>query len=720
MSSVVRLLALALCIALGIGVAICLATSSESPAKFANDAAAKKSIAVSPKASTTAKSTAKPLFSPPRTFQTTSPSTVVPVAPTQPAVAQPIVVAPQPAFAQQPVPPANPDLINRLESAIGTMHSQHADRQETLDKTLDALKTMTGVDEKSLGLPTVKPSTSSQATSNEGTNSAETIATPQPAPPRQPKAEINRIEGEGDDKLSIHIQDADIREVLDMISEQGGLNILAANSVQGRVSASLKGVDIDTALAAILKSTGYTVRREGKFVFVGTATDLQLMDESVDKLGARIYRPNYIKASELQLLIQPLLTPTLGICSVSTPSEIGIGPDDSNAGGDTFAGGEAVLVRDFEAVLAQVDQVFEELDERPKQVQIEAMILSVKLLDKNKFGVDFALLRDQANVRLVSGRPLTDLAQMNFDGGLKFGFLDSSLGVFLTALETIGDTDVIATPRLMCINKHRAEILIGAQLGYVNTTLTETSTAQNVQFLEIGTQLRLRPFIASDGLIRMEVHPELSTGSVRVVEGFTLPDKELTQVTTNIMVRDGCTVIIGGLMREDLITTTSQIPLLGSAPGVGFLFRQKEETQERRELIILITPHIVYEPKDYAEAERGASEFHRHHSSYADHMSPIGTRYLGRKYFRIAQDYWARGDGARAVKAVNLSINFDPQNRAAVDLRSDIMANNHMGDHSGGNGIMSHNAPIGVPLDCPEEIDPPGAIRPVFRPNSLR
>ena len=723
MSSVVRLLALALCVALGVGVAICLATSSEAPTKLTKQSTAQRAVAVS---QSSAKSSTRSIFSPPRAPQKPKPAIETPIAVTEPVITQsvitqPIVVAPQPAFAQQPIPPANADLINRLESAIGTMESQHADRQDTLDKTLNALKTITGVDEKSLGLPTVKPlaQTTPQAPIRQETiDGPESVPAPRPA--RQPKAEINRIEGEGDDKLSIHIQDADIREVLEMISEQGGLNILAANSVQGRVSASLNGVDIDTALAAILKSTGYTVRREGKFVFVGTATDLQLMDESVDKLGARIYRPNYIKATELQLLIQPLLTPNVGICSVSSASEIGIGPDDNNVGGDTFAGGEAVLVRDFEAVLAQVDQVFEELDERPKQVAIEAMILSVKLNDKNTFGVDFALLRDQANVRLVSGRPLADLAEMKFDGGLKFGFLDSSLGVFVTALEQIGDTDVIATPRLMCINKHRAQILIGAQLGYVNTTLTETSTAQNVQFLEIGTQLRLRPFISSDGLIRMEVHPELSTGSVRVVEGFTLPDKELTQVTTNVMVRDGCTMIIGGLMREDLSTTTSQIPLLGSAPGIGFLFRQKVESQERREIIVLITPHIVYEPQDYEEGERGASEFHRHHSSYADHMSPIGTRYLGRKYFRIAQDYWARGDGARAVKAVNLSINFDPQNRAAVDLRSDIMANNHMGDHSGGNGIMSHNAPIGVPMNGPEEIDPPGAIRPIIRPDSLR
>jgi type IV pilus assembly protein PilQ len=600
------------------------------------------------------------------------------------------------------------------------MNSQAAERQETLGKTLEALKNVTGLDESKLGLPAVPVNPSVSAPTGAV---PEAVAPPVTADtfrgPRPPKASIDR-DGEGDDKLSIHIQDADIREVLDMISEQGGINILAANSVQGRVSASLNGVDIDSALHAILKSTGFTVRREGKFVYVGTAADLQLMDESVDKVGSRLYRPNYITASELTRLVQPLLTPSLGICSISSPAQSGIAPDGSNAGGDGFAGGEAVLVRDFEAVLAQVDQVFSELDKQPSQVHIEAMILSVKLNDKNTFGVDFALLRNEANVRLVSGQPLQTLTDMSFNGGLKVGFLDSSLGVFLNALETIGDTNVIATPQLMCINKHKAEVLIGAQLGYVNTTLTETSTAQNVQFLEIGTQLRLRPFISSDGMIRMEVHPELSTGRVRVEEGFTLPDKEVTQVTTNIMVRDGCTVIIGGLKRENLDTTASQIPFLGSAPGIGFLFRQKTGTIERHELIVLITPRIVCEPQAYAEADRGAGEFHRRQSVYADSMSPIGTRYLGRKYFRIAQDLWAQGQGARAVKAVNLSIHFDPTNRAAIDLRSDIMAGSHIGDHSGGNGILSGNTPTGGEIPGPIEVDVPGLIQPIERPNSLR
>src|SRR5262249_32734997 len=155
---------------------------------------------------------------------------------------------------------------------------------------------------------------------------------------------------------------------------------------------------------------------------------------------------------------------------------------------------DAVLVKDYDSVLAQIDQIYRLMDTRPMQVAIEAMILSVKLNDTLQFGVNFEALKN-TNVRIVSGSPITALDSLPGDGGLKIGFLDSGLSLFLSALETVGDTNVIASPRLLALNKMRAEILIGSQLGYVSTTVTQTSTTQAVQFLEVGTQLRIRPFI---------------------------------------------------------------------------------------------------------------------------------------------------------------------------------------------------------------------------------
>ena len=166
----------------------------------------------------------------------------------------------------------------------------------------------------------------------------------------------------------------------------------------------------------------------------------------------------------------------------------------------------------------------------------------------------------------------------------------------------------------------------------------------------------------------------MSTGEVKIQEGMTIPDKQVTEVTTNVMVRDGCTVIIGGLMQDDLEQTATQVPFLGRAPGIGWLFRSKKETTQRSEIIILITPHIVYEPETCVEGAHEASAFHERQAVYADRMSPIGTRYLGRKYLRLAEEAWAHGDRREALHLVNVSIGFDPSSRSAIDLRKAICA----------------------------------------------
>ncbi len=494
---------------------------------------------------------------------------------------------------------------------------------------------------------------------------------------------ITRIPGEGDNNLSIHIQDSDLRDVLQLLSEQGGLNILPSPAVQGKVSASLSGVDIDTALAAILRSTGYVAKHEGKFIYVGKPKDFKAMDQSQDHIGTRVYHLNYVRASDINSLVTPLLTPEIGTISVTAPANEGIAADDSKAGGDQFAGGDSVLVHDFVAVLDQIEEVIAEIDRRPAQVAIEAMILRVTLKDTNSFGIDFELLRQNPDLRLATGSPLPNVGNLDFkDGGLKFAFLNGSTNAFISALETIGDTNVIASPHLMVVDKARAEVLIGKQLGYVNTTITETSTAQNVQFLEVGTQLRLRPFISSDGLVRMEVHPELSDGSVEVREGLTLPQKETTQVTTNIVVPDGCTVIIGGLLQDSLKTDGNQVPFFGSLPGIGFLFRHKTETTEKEEIVVLITPHIICDATACCEGDKAAAEFHRRQAVYADQMSPLGKRYLGRKYYRLAQTAWAKGDQPTALRFADLAVHFDPESRAAISLRTDIWNGNLTGDHT--------------------------------------
>lgn len=504
--------------------------------------------------------------------------------------------------------------------------------------------------------------------------------TPQKPPAAAPSPARTRptttVSDDGDGKICIRIHDEDVRKVLDLLSEHGDMNILASKNVQGNVSATLNDVTVESALKAILMSTGFITRSVGNIIFVGTPKDFDNIEQAMDSVATRTYQPNYITAAELKALIEPLLTERVGVISVSSPAESGIALDDATAGGNCFSGNDIVVIRDYMAVLSEIDQMVAEVDIRPMQVSIEAMILSVKLQDHDNIGVNFQLLRQIPSIKFGLGSPVSSLADFDFDGGLKFGFLDGNLGAFIEALEQVGDTNVIANPRLMVLNKQRAQIQIGEKKGYISQTITETTSTQSVEFLELGAQLRLRPFISTDGMIRMEVHPELSDGDVKVdPSGITLPNKELTGVTTNIMVRDGCTVVIGGLIREQLTNTTTQVPVLGNLPFVGVAFRQTKETTERREVVILITPRIIYDPETCREGKQTKCEFYRRQSTYAEKMSIFGKRSIARRYYRLADKAYAAGDIRKALRFAEMSVQFDPLNRAALELRSDIWLN---------------------------------------------
>lgn len=590
----------------------------------------------------------------------------LPATPVATAAPAPVADPPAPAAPEQP--PAVNREMQRIEQKLDDIQDDSSRTQRSMRNLHAALSE---VQEKVLR---PAPPVPGDAFPKEETAELQPVPAGKDKPEQLPLPE-NPIKDEGDGTLSIDCPNTDILAVLKLLNENG-LNIMASKNVSGNVTVTLSKVDAETALNAVLKNSGYVSRREKGIIYVGTAQDFTDMDQSQDRLSVRIYRPNYVKAAELKALITPLLTPQFGVASVSSPAQVGIPSDQVKPGGDDFAGTDVVLVKDFENVLRQIDELYAEVDVKPAQVAIEAMIINVKLNDTNQFGVNFQALRNTANARLVSGtNPLTSLASLDVsNGGLKFGFLDSSLSVFMLALETVGDTNVIASPRVLCMNKQRAEIQIGEQLGYMNTTVTQTFSTQSVQFLDVGTLLRIRPFIGNDGFIRMEVHPELSTGSVTITDGLTVPNKSVTQVTSNVGCYDGSTIVIGGLLRENLETTRNQVPYLGNLPWVGPIFRNKTEKISKDEIIVLITPRIVSEDTACSEGQKYGNEFTQRQSVYFDKMSPIAKRNYALRYHRLALAAFNAGDHATAIRQIDWSIHFDPMNREAIQLRNDIVA----------------------------------------------
>ena len=161
---------------------------------------------------------------------------------------------------------------------------------------------------------------------------------------------------------------------------------------------------------------------------------------------------------------------------------------------------------------------------------------------------------------------------------------------FIEALSVKNKVETIASPQLLAIHGKTSRIQVGDRLGFRVTTTTQTSSLESVEFLEVGTLLEVTPYISKNGLIRMVVHPEVSTGSI-TPDG--LPEERTTEASTEMLVGDGETVLIGGLLNVSRQRTRNQVPILGDIPLLGLLFGRNGWVDVQSELLILITPRIV-------------------------------------------------------------------------------------------------------------------------------
>ncbi len=391
--------------------------------------------------------------------------------------------------------------------------------------------------------------------------------------------------------VEIHVNDANLVEVLRMLSLQSQKNIIASKDVRGTVTANLYDVTVKEALDAILHANGFAYKEKGNFIFIYTAKELADMEKLAQVKKTEIFRLYYTPAVNAVSMIKPVLSEGAQV-SFTTPAATGIDSDAKDVGGNSHATEDLIVVSDFPEKIEQVRAILKEVDRKPQQVLVEATILRATLQDNNDLGVDFAAVggtdfRTLSNIatsnttgtglgQALSGDVLDNsnaghLNDKGFGavraggGGLKMGVVQNNVGLFISALEGVTDTVVLANPKVLVLNKQRGEVHVGSSLGYKTAVTTETITADNVQFLDTGTRLIFRPYVGDNGNIRMEIHPEDSSGTV--TNG--LPNKFTTQVTTNVMVKDGHTIVIGGLFRESTDRTRSQVPGLGSLPGVA-------------------------------------------------------------------------------------------------------------------------------------------------------
>ena len=500
--------------------------------------------------------------------------------------------------------------------------------------------------------------------------------------------------------VEIHVNDAELVEVLRMLSLQSRKNIVASKEVKGTITANLYGVTVREALDAILHANGYAYREEGNFIYVYTQQELDAREQAKRVRKTEVFRLNYSPAQDVVKVLRQVLGEGARIEQMA-PAQSDVSGNGTTTG-NSYATAELVVVTDFDDKIEEARRVIGEIDKRPQQVLVEATIVTARLDDTNQLGVDFSVLGgiDFSTLQFgqtgASGPGLTtnipgsstpgsvngDLASRGYvslstgGSGLRMGVVKDNIGVFLTALEQNTNTAVLANPKVLVSNRHQGRVQVGQRLGYRDATTIGSggeSTVGSVNFLDTGTILSFRPFIGDDGFIRMEVRPEQSDG---IIDAETqVPSASTANITTNIVVRDGHTVVIGGLFRDRSERIRNQVPGLGNVPGVGALFRRQNDSMLREEIIVLLTPHIIKDDAVYSEESlKALDRLDAMRVGLRRGLMPWGRERLSEGYYETAMRELAKPNPSSSTVLFNLNAatNLNPAFVEAIELKRQV------------------------------------------------
>lgn len=508
--------------------------------------------------------------------------------------------------------------------------------------------------------------------------------------------------------VDLHVQDTDLAHVLQMLSMQSQKNIITSRNVSATVTANLYDVTFEEALDAILHVNGYDYIEEGNFIYIYTQAEIEEIRRAERETESRIFVLEHLSAADAREFVDPLLSDD-GRISHRGDVRAGFKPEIGDGGADEYAYAAKVVVNDYVENLDAIAELLHELDTPPQQVLVEATVLRTRLFEDNAFGIDFSVLgrvdftdfftpfsaiddllfkgQPESQVDSTVGSPATaDTGHRPQDGraravssrtttsdGFKVGIVHDNVSVFLRVLDEVTDSTVLARPKIMALNRQRAEVLVGEKIAFRSSTATETSVTQRVEFLDTGVSLSFRPFISRNGMIRLELQPKVSFATLRDTgDGDTLPDEFTNELTTNVRVSDGQTLVLGGLFEEDIQKTRRQVPILGDVPLLGAAFRGHEDRIRRNEIIFLITPTII---KDEVLWELGRDSLSMVEAAQvgARHgLLPFSREKITSNYNQMAINAMQEGDTLRAEFFINNSLRLKSDQPEMVRMRQRV------------------------------------------------
>lgn len=442
----------------------------------------------------------------------------------------------------------------------------------------------------------------------------------------------------------LELKDMDIGDVLKLISKKTGLNIVTGQNVKGKVTIYLKNVEVRDVLQIILESNDLAYIEENGIIRVMTAKDYELtyghrfgektqvkiaqlkntnaadamnfliqmkstigkvivddksntivLMDTPEKLAAmtllikeidvpimtKVFDLSYAKAEDLSAKITETLTKNVGTMKFDKRSN-------------------KIIVNDTSQKLQEIEKMVKAFDEKHEEVLIAAKIVQIILSDQYKMGVDWeAIVSNYHSLDLKNS--FSVLSSGDKRGKLSIGTISNEdYTVLIEALDTVGKTNILSSPHITAINNEEAKILVGSTEPYVTTTTTTpssgpTTTAESVNFIEVGVKLYVTPTIHNDRNITMKIKPEVSSVTRFVTTGNNnkIPVVETSQAETTVLVKDNVTIVIGGLIKDEKVESINKVPLLGDLPLVGFAFRNRDQLLRKTELVIFLTPKII-------------------------------------------------------------------------------------------------------------------------------
>ncbi len=462
--------------------------------------------------------------------------------------------------------------------------------------------------------------------------------------------QANTAGGDGRTRLTLNLRDVEIQDALKLIAQQTGLNVVAGKEVTGKVTLTVKDVDVWQALDLLAFTNDIAYEQQERTVRVMTAAAYEQLygDRFLDHRRWRVFGLRYARATQMIGLFEQLKSP-LGRVATHEPSntvlvldvpshlaqmERAMRETDRPIQTRLFVLSHAqpatareqlaslltpgvgvvtvdertnqLAVTDVPEKLDVIERLLRAFDEPSREVLIEAKIIQVTLRDELSLGIDWQGVFRQAQARARSRfTALGDVLGGQATGGV-FTFARSlegadNVSVLVDAIKQVGQTEILSSPRIAAMDRQEAKILVGTKEAFVTTTTinpgggSPVTAAEQVTFVDVGVKLYVTPTIHGDGWVSLKIRPEVSSveRQLETAQKNKIPIVRTSEAETQVLVQDGVTIIIAGLIEDRHERSRQQVPGLGDIPLVGAAFSGRTRSHKKTETVIFLTPHVL-------------------------------------------------------------------------------------------------------------------------------